>query len=163
MRRIPTVIAILSLTVMLCSCGGSDESDVEIAPDSLTSQVESSYPETTADAMPEREPPQPGYIRARHILISWLGTGVRGVARSRDEAADLMGSINESLMDGEATFEELAFRYSDCTTSSDSGLLPDFTEGAMVEGFERAAFSTDSGEVSGIIETDFGFHLIKRL
>ncbi len=163
MRRIPLPVFVLSLTVILFSCGGSEESNIDISPDSLTSMQDSSYSVTAPDVLPEPAPPQPGYIRARHILISWLGTGVRGVARSRAEATDLMNSIHESLLNGEATFEELAFHYSDCTTSSDSGLLPDFTEGAMVEEFEAAAFSTDSGEVSGIVETDFGFHLIKRL
>ena len=163
MPRSIAAILIVPLVVVFLSCGGSDEGDADATADSLAMSVEDQLPVEPPVTAPEPRPIQPGYIRARHILISWMGTGVRGVARTRDEASELMTSIQDAIHSGEATFEEMAFLHSDCTTASDSGLLPDFTEGAMVQEFETAAFNTASGEISGVIETSFGFHLIKRL
>jgi hypothetical protein len=143
------------------SCGGEGE-PVE-GPATDTTAVIDSVPSVGPDTIVAGRPLQDGFIRARHILISWDGCGINGVTRGREEAAQLIQDIQERIASGEATFEELAFSLSDCTTAPDSGMLPDFSRGAMVQEFENAAFALDSGEVSGPVETDFGFHLIKRV
>ncbi len=59
-------------------------------------------------------------------------------------------------------FGDLAGEYSDCPSSNEGGSLGSFGRGAMVPEFETAAFALDVNGISDVIETSFGFHLIKR-
>lgn len=161
-QHFPLLLATLALAAMALSCGGESDRVDDSPSDPVVSDAgpQDPGPDTELEG-PEREL-RPGFIRARHILVSWEGSGVRGVTRTRDEAVQLVQQLQDRLASGE-TFQQLAVLYSDCTTAPDSGMLPDFTRGAMVQEFEDAVFSLDSGEVSGAVETDFGFHLIMRV
>ena len=57
---------------------------------------------------------------------------------------------------------DLAKEYSDCPSSNEGGELGSFGRGAMVPEFETAAFALDVDGTSDVVETAFGFHLIKR-
>lgn len=85
-------------------------------------------------------------IRASHILV-----------HHEYEATDLL----KKLADG-AVFEDLARDFSECPSGKDGGSLGEFGKGMMVPSFEKAAFLLLPGEISGIVRTQFGFHLIKR-
>ena len=85
-------------------------------------------------------------VKARHILVN-----------SMEEAEDILEQINEG-----ADFSDLAMAFSTDTTSAvNGGDLGFFYKGQMVPTFEAAAFSLEIGEVSEIIPSDFGFHIIK--
>jgi parvulin-like peptidyl-prolyl isomerase len=109
------------------------------------------------------QPAPPGHIRASHILISYAGAPRTEAVRTKEEAANLADEILEKLRAGE-DFEDLARRYSDCPTarSEKCGDLGFFAKGKMVKPFEDAAFALKVGEVSDVVETDFGYHIIKR-
>jgi parvulin-like peptidyl-prolyl isomerase len=93
----------------------------------------------------------------RHIL---LGTQ----EKTEEEKADIhkkMEGILARAKDGE-DFGELAKAYSEDPGSKDNGgLYEDFGRGQMVPPFEEASFSVPIGEISDIVETDFGYHIIK--
>lgn len=86
-------------------------------------------------------------LKARHILVN-----------HEFEAKDILRKINL----GE-NFEKLAKDFSLCSSSSHGGDLGEFSKGVMVGSFEKALLSLKPGEVSGIVRTQFGFHIIQRL
>jgi peptidyl-prolyl cis-trans isomerase C len=86
-------------------------------------------------------------ITAAHILVE-----------QKFEAEDIL----KKLQAGES-FEKLARDFSSCGSASDGGNLGSFGKGMMVKPFEAAAFALGVGEVSQPVQTQFGYHIIKRL
>jgi len=68
----------------------------------------------------------------------------------------------KAAIDGGADFADQAREHSECPSGSSGGDLGDFGRGMMVAPFEEVAFDLDVDEVSGPVETDFGYHLILR-
>ena len=68
--------------------------------------------------------------------------------------------IEEELKNG-ADFAELAKTESEGPSGPQGGDLGEFTRGQMVSSFEEIAFSLPEGNISGIVETQFGYHIIK--
>lgn len=62
----------------------------------------------------------------------------------------------------EATFEDLAKEYSDCSSAKRDGDLGMFKRGQMQKPFEEAAFALKIGQLSQIVDTDSGVHIILR-
>jgi parvulin-like peptidyl-prolyl isomerase len=60
------------------------------------------------------------------------------------------------------SFSEIATEFSDCPSAEKGGDLGKFGRGAMVKAFDMAAFELEVGEVSEVVETEFGYHLIHR-
>ncbi|RLB87940.1 MAG: peptidylprolyl isomerase [Deltaproteobacteria bacterium] len=100
---------------------------------------------------------QPEQVRASHILIS---VDPKGGPSRKAEALKKITNIRQKLQKGE-DFSALARKFSQCPSSAQGGDLGYFTRGQMVKPFEEAAFALKSGEVSNIVETRFGYHLIK--
>ena len=99
----------------------------------------------------------PETMSARHILISPTGPGPEADEKARARAADLLRRIRA----GE-DFGALARQYSDDPPTRDNGgELGSFGRGAMLEEFERAAFSLRAGEVSDLVRTHEGYHIIQ--
>jgi len=99
-----------------------------------------------------------------HILsmFPWVeDSSLEENEQAKENAKEKIEFVEEQLNNG-AEFGDMAREYSDDTgTSVDGGDLGFITEGQMVEEFENAAFSLEVGKVSGIIETQFGYHILK--
>lgn len=110
------------------------------------------------DAHPERYN-APEDRRARHILIEApkdATTEQRAAARQKAEA------LLKSVKAKPETFADLAKSNSqDPGSAANGGDLGFFARGAMVKPFEDAAYALKPGQISGIVESDFGFHIIK--
>jgi hypothetical protein len=131
-------------------------------------------PAPTASA-PPREPPnlipiqappskEDEKIAASHILVSFKGArGVLpNVTRGKEQARKRAQEVLKKAKAG-GDFAALAKQYSDDPGSgSKGGDLGAFTRKTMVQPFSDAAFALKPGELSGIVESDFGFHVIKR-
>jgi peptidyl-prolyl cis-trans isomerase C len=100
---------------------------------------------------------RPEQIRASHILIR---VDPQADQSQKDESRKKMEAIQQRLKKGE-DFAELAKQYSEDPSSAKGGDLGYFGRGRMVRPFEDAAFALKPGEVSDIVETQFGYHLIK--
>lgn len=85
-------------------------------------------------------------VHARHILVE-----------TEEEAKNIIRQLNEGIID----FAELAKEKSICPSAENGGDLGFFAKGQMVKEFEEAAFSLKPGEISEIVKTEFGYHIIK--
>lgn len=83
-------------------------------------------------------------VRARHILVA-----------AEEEAQKIKGEIEGGL-----DFSEAAKKYSTCPSKERGGDLGAFSKGRMVPEFEAVAFALEVGELSDLVKTQFGFHLI---
>lgn len=84
------------------------------------------------------------------------------VTRSKDEAKKLAAEVMNKAKKGQ-DFAGLAKQYSDEPGAKDrAGNLGKFGKTQMVKPFSEAAFALKPGQISDIVETDFGFHVIKR-
>ena len=104
----------------------------------------------------------PESIKVSHILARFSSEdGTEISDKDRKEALDKINYIKEQLDEGEL-FEEIANEYSDDENSAENGGdLGYISRGQTIEEFENAAFLLDAGEVSEVIETVYGFHIIK--
>jgi len=116
---------------------------------------------TAATALAQ-EPPT--VITVSHILVCYEGCAARGVFNlTKEEALAKIEEISAMISDGEIDFAEAASEYSQCPSGENGGDLGEFGRGQMVRPFEDAAFALPVGEMSGIVETQFGYHLIFRV
>jgi len=99
----------------------------------------------------------PERIKASHILIA---VDPNDGPEAREQKHQKISGLSQELKKG-GDFSQLASEHSDCPSKSRGGDLGFFERGRMVKPFEDAAFQLKVGEVSGIVETDFGYHLIK--
>lgn len=88
-----------------------------------------------------------GFIKASHILV---------------QSKDILEKLILPQIEAGQPFDVLAKVYSTCPSKQNGGDLGMFSKGRMVKEFEEAAFALQPGEVSGIVQTQFGFHVIKR-
>jgi hypothetical protein len=96
-------------------------------------------------------------VRARHVLIGCPYYASKAV---KDAAHKKLEAIAADVKAGKVKFEEAARKHSTCPSSAKGGDLGPFTFDRMVGPFSVAAFGMKVGDVSGIVETRFGFHLI---
>lgn len=82
----------------------------------------------------------------------------------KTETKDKLRNLRERIVNGDNTFEELAKSYSaDPGSARNGGSLGFQDRGTFVKEFEAAAFKLTKGELSGIVETEYGYHLLKLL
>ncbi|ONH66861.1 Peptidyl-prolyl cis-trans isomerase pin1 [Cyberlindnera fabianii] len=110
----------------------------------------------------------PSKVRAAHLLIKHNGSRRPAswksdkITRSKEEAIEILKQHQKRIQQGEATLQEIAQTESDCSSAKRGGDLGEFGRGQMQPPFEEAAFGLKIGEISDIIETDSGVHLILR-
>ncbi len=96
-------------------------------------------------------------VKARHILIRVpADAGPEKIEEARKKAEEILAKAKK----GE-DFAALAKQYSEGPTAKDGGDLGYFPRGRMIKEFEDAAFSLQPGELSPVVRTQFGFHIIK--
>ncbi|HXX58944.1 MAG TPA: peptidylprolyl isomerase [Thermodesulfovibrionales bacterium] len=102
--------------------------------------------------------PSPEQVRARHILIK---VPSHATNEEKEKARQLATDILERINKGE-DFAKLAEEFSqDSVSKAKGGDLGYFPKGKMLKAFEDVAFSLNPGQVSGIVQTKFGYHIIK--
>lgn len=105
-------------------------------------------------------------VKARHILVAFAGSPASHKQEGKAELTDAQAKakaeeLRAKIVAG-ADFAEVAKKESDDTGSgSNGGDLGSFGHGQMVPEFEQAAFAAKAGEVTPVVRTQFGYHIIK--
>jgi NIMA-interacting peptidyl-prolyl cis-trans isomerase 1 len=107
----------------------------------------------------------PEKISAKHILIGYKDSpkSVGNVTRSEAEAHALAEQVLQQVKTPDADWDAIAKQYTDEEPGkATGGDLGSFGRGQMVPAFERAAFALKVGEISELVKSPFGFHVIRR-
>jgi hypothetical protein len=163
----------LGVGLVLAACGGQGEVGAQassarpLAATATATSTEAATPTpppsatvtatTTATEAPKR-------IGARHVLIQWMGAdkAAPSVVRTKDQALEVAKEVLRRARSGE-DLGRLAVEFSDEPGAGNrGGSLGRFGRGAMVGPFEEAAFRLKIGEISDIVESSFGYHVIQR-
>ena len=107
-------------------------------------------------------------VRCSHILLKHEGSRNpfdrlrnKQITRSKDEAIHGITQIRDKIVQGE-DFAKLAKLFSECGSSEKGGDLGHFGPGQMQQAFESAAFALQVGELSDLVDSDSGIHIILR-
>jgi len=98
-------------------------------------------------------------IQASHILIR---LDQKASAKEKAEKRALASKVSAMAKKKGADFAKLAEKYGEDPTKTRGGDLGYFTKGRMVKGFENAAWKLKTGQISDVVQTQFGFHIIKK-
>ena len=93
----------------------------------------------------------------RHILVT-INESLKG--NDRASARRKIDNVRARLLKSPQRFTELAERYSECTTAVNGGLLGAVEKGQLFPELEKTAFALDVGELSRVVESPIGFHVI---
>lgn len=144
---------------------GTSTTGTTSAPGAPGSSAPGNDANANAAAAAEARPASPpSKISARHVLIQWMGSDRAGksVLRTREQALVVAQEVLRRAKGGEDV-GRLAVEYSDePNAGARGGSLGRFGKGQMVGAFDAVAFKLQVGEVSDIVETPFGFHIIQR-
>jgi len=123
----------------------------KLSDTAVTSKEVMDFYQTYRDSLPV----QGESVRLRHIMMT--------VAPSEDEKQAAFERAREVLAKARAgeSFESLARNYSQCPSAEAGGDLGFFSRGEMVPEFERAVFALEPGEISDVVETMYGYHVIR--
>ena len=97
-------------------------------------------------------------IRASHILVKVEADADK---ETKEKAKQKIEEILIKVKAGE-NFSELAKNNSDCPSKEMGGDLNFFGRNSMAKPFEKAAYALKKGDISGVVETQFGYHIIKK-
>ncbi|MBT3667774.1 MAG: parvulin peptidyl-prolyl isomerase [Opitutae bacterium] len=106
----------------------------------------------------------PSEVKASHILISYQGADRADakITRTKEEAKKEAERIRDLIITQNKDFAEMARKNSDGPSKTKGGDLGKFKFEVMAKAFSEAAFALDVESVSEVVETGFGFHVIKR-
>jgi peptidyl-prolyl cis-trans isomerase NIMA-interacting 1 len=161
MRKYPSLLASLVLLTGCPSLVTPSESEGDFRP---SPPAAAAQPRPAVSLVQAVAPPRAEEVRASHILVAYQGArgAQQAVTRTKDQAKKRAEDVLKSAQD-RGDFAALAREYSDDPGSGPrGGELGSFTRTQMVKPFADAAFALRPGQVSDLVETDFGFHIIKR-
>jgi peptidyl-prolyl cis-trans isomerase D len=98
----------------------------------------------------------PERVKVAHILFKTTGKSPAEVAKIAAKAQEVLAQVK-----GGANFAEMAKKYSEDTTAANGGEIGWIGRGQTVKEFEDAAFAMQPGDISNLIRTTYGFHILK--
>ncbi len=162
---VPAAAGLVAAASSLVGCGPgqaaktAEAEATDVPSTSATSCVD------RANAQRAKRPDEPGSVHVQHVLVKHKDAKIPrdGVTRSREEACARAEDALAKMKQG-ASFDAVVAEFSDeagaSTRSGDIGVV---TRSEVQPAFADAAFNLDHNQLSDVVETDFGFHLILRV
>jgi len=167
-----TVGASTRVYVVKTSVEGQEKEEEQEKPEEKKEKSKKTKSETEHDEeRPKKKAKiEPRNVQALHLLVKHSGSRnptswrdpSKKITRTKQEAIKMLREYLETIKSGKETIEELAEEYSDCISAKQGGDLGLFPKGKMQPSFEKAAFALDVGELSDVVESDSGVHIIYR-
>lgn len=151
------------LALLLVVAGGACSEPAAPTPEAAPPAAATPAPVVQGPAPPRVQNPAVKRMAASHILVAWQGAmGAKPtVTRTKEQARARAEEVRTKVLAGEP-FADLARLYSDDPKAKAGGALGSFEPGAMEKSFEDAVAALPVGGVSELVETPFGFHVIRR-
>lgn len=160
--------AVLVLAVVACDDKKDEPKTKELPPalSAVASVIASTGPPIMSAAPPVASAPakRPDAVAAQHVLVAFKGAkgADKKVTRSKAEAKTRAEEVVKKAKGG-SDFSALVAEYSDDPGSKErQGSVGKFTPEKMTKPFSDAAFALPVDGISDVVESDFGFHVIKR-
>ncbi|KAI0962089.1 hypothetical protein AcV7_001010 [Taiwanofungus camphoratus] len=137
-------------------------------PAELTQEQINALPGAKEYLLGEGADGRPAQVRASHLLVKHRGSRrpsswkEANITRSKEEAIVMLQQYAAQIDGSPEKFAELAREHSDCSSHANGGDLGFFKPGQMQKPFEDATYALNLGQISGVISTDSGVHLILR-
>ncbi len=161
-------LALLVATLVLVACDDKEPAKTGSSPPPSASAppVPAAAPTTSETSAPSASAPKPvpDAVAAQHVLVAYKGAkgAPKTITRSKADAKKRAEEVVAKAKSG-ADFTALVAEYSDDPGSKQRmGSVGKFTRDKMVKPFSDAAFALGVDEVSDVVESEFGFHVIKR-
>lgn len=133
-----------------------------------TKQSQWEKPGSPAPVDDEDEYDSPKEVQCSHILVkhkdsrrpsSWRE---EEITRTKEEAIQILRGYRNDIVNRQVGFDEIARTYSDCSSAKRDGDLGRFKKGQMQKPFEDVSFTLKIGQLSQLVETQSGMHIILR-
>lgn len=159
-------LAVLTLCVLATgawSCSSGGDTDAEVSKPKAAFKPIEEFPQTPQPSRAANRGKGGEELAASHILISYSGAprGIPGVTRTKEEALETATGLAERAQGGEG-LEKLATSHSDGPTRTRGGNLGIFDANRTNAVFANAVKGLEVGEISDPVETEFGYHVIRR-
>lgn len=154
------ILPLVLTLAMVSACGETPPSTAQAPQNKVTAPPK---PEVAYFVNPVFPTANQGRFAASHILVSHADSipGIKNATINRKQAFQRTQTLHQKISDG-ASFEAMAQTHSNDPSGKRGGRLGVFTAGTMVPLFEQAVASVAVNELAPIIETPFGFHIIRR-
>jgi NIMA-interacting peptidyl-prolyl cis-trans isomerase 1 len=165
LRLLPTPLCVLGVSTAF-ACGASPSGGASSASSSKATSTETETERclASAGAKHARKPSEPDRITAKHVLVRYAGAkrAAETITRTREQACLRAEEALAKLHEG-TSFAEVVRIYSDESgAETREGTLGTIERKDVAPAFADAAFELGVREVSQVVETAFGFHVILR-
>lgn len=150
--------------VLLCACGGAAAETKPTTTATATDDSPAAKCLAIAGAQRQHKADEPSRITVKHVLVKWTGAKnvPEGITRTR-EAACLRAQEARAKLEQGASFADVVKEYSDEPgAATREGLVGQVERRDVNPAFGDAAFELGRGDVSYVVESPSGFHVIMR-